>query len=258
MTSKMTNFVAGPASRTPLAPWASAPLGKAFLLVVATVVAYQPVWHAGFIWHDSRHITQNPMLVEPNGLKHIWFSRDAPQYYPLVWTSFRLEQALWEFNPVGYHWVNILLHAATAVLVWRVLRPLGVPGAWLAGAVFALHPVNVESVAWVSQRKNTLAMLFYLLSLLWFLRVDPNPRPSNKPQTRWYWLSLAAFVLALLSKTAVAPLPLVLLGLTWWQRGQIERKDVWRSVPFFAVALVLGLVTILVRAQPERRRNHAE
>lgn len=221
------------------------------LLVAATVLAYQPAWNAGFIWDDERHITGNPMLDPARGWKEIWLSRDALQYYPLVFTSWRLERLLWNNNPAGYHWVNILLHAASAVLVWRVLRRLGVPGAWLAGALFALHPVNVESVAWISQRKNTLAMVFYLLSLLWFLRAQAPPRLSNgsppsplTPQPFWYWLSLFAFVCALLSKTAVAPLPFVLLGLAWWQRGGIGRTEVWRAVPFFAAALILGLVTV--------------
>jgi len=221
------------------------------LLAAATVLAYQPAWNAGFIWDDERHITGNPMLDPAKGWKEIWLSREALQYYPLVFTSWRLERALWNNNPAGYHWGNILLHAASAVLVWRVLRRLGVPGAWLAGALFALHPVNVESVAWVSQRKNTLAMVFYLLSLLWFLRSQGPPRLSNgsqpstlTPQPFWYWLSLFAFVCALLSKTAVAPLPFVLLGLAWWQRGRIGRTDVWRTVPFFAAALILGLVTV--------------
>lgn len=228
------------------------------LLILATVVVYQPAWHGGFLWDDDVHVTKNRMLVAPDGLRQIWSSRDSPQYYPMVFTTFRLEHALWGSNPTGYHWDNLLLHAASAVLLWRVLRRLNVPGAWLAAAVFALHPVNVESVAWISQRKNTLAMFFYLLSLFCYVRFEPHSRPSNlepqpatvpqpstfKPQQRWYWLSLFAFVLALLSKTAVSPLPLVLLGLAWWRRGRVTVRDVWRSAPFFAASLVLGLITV--------------
>jgi len=238
------------------------------LLVLATVLAYQPAWQGGFLWDDDFYLTQNRMLFEPGGLKQIWFSLDTPLYYPLVFTSFRLERALWGLHPTGYHWVNLLLHAASAVWIWRGLRRLKVPGAWLAGAVFALHPVNVESVAWISERKNTLAMFFYLLSLLWYLRFDPGPRPSTldprlskSPQPATlnrqpvcYWFSLVAFVLALLSKTAVSPLPLVLLGLAWWRRGRVTGRDVWRSAPFFTASLVLGLVTVWF----ERHRNAFE
>ena len=209
------------------------------LLIFATVLAYQPAWQGGFLWDDDFYLTQNRVLVEPGGLKRIWFSPDATLYYPLVFTSYRLERSLWGLNPAGYHWVNLLLHAFSAVWFWRVLRRLQVPGAWLAGAVFALHPINVESVAWISQRKNTLAMFFYLLSALWYVRSDLALRLANNPQLstlnsqpRWYWLSLGAFVLALLSKTAVSPFPLVLLGLAWWRRGKITSKDLWRSVPF--------------------------
>ena len=249
-----------------LARWSSRGWLPGLLLVLATVLAYQPVWQGGFLWDDDIYLTQNRMLVEPGGLKQIWFSLDSTLYYPLVFTSFRLERALWGLNPAGYHWVNLLLHAASAAWFWRVLRRLHVPGAWLAAAVFALHPVNVESVAWISERKNTLAMFFYLLSLLLYLRFEQqskqskvqsleskvgsqNPAssdtqhaPRNMPL--FYWLSLSAFVLALLSKTAVAPLPLVLLGLAWWQRGRVTRRDVWRSAPFFTASLVLGLVTV--------------
>jgi tetratricopeptide (TPR) repeat protein len=289
------------------------------LLVVAIVLVYHPAWHGGLLWDDDMHITNNRMLVEPGGLKQIWSSPDSPQYYPLVFTSFRIERSLWGLNPTGYHWVNLLLHAASAVLVWRVLRRLNMPGAWLAGAVFALHPVNVESVAWISQRKNTLAMFFYLLSGLLYLRFDQQSKvqslkskvgspeskvgspeskvqsPKSKvneeasrnggrvasdtqrathnapgvstpppsaldapsslfgqgsrgrspsPASLFYWLSLIAFVLALLSKTAVSPFPLVLLGLAWWRRGRVVRRDVWRSAPFFAASLVLGLLTV--------------
>ncbi|MGD0259378.1 MAG: tetratricopeptide repeat protein [Verrucomicrobiota bacterium] len=232
------------------------------LLVVATFIAYAPAWNAGFVWDDDVHVTQNRLLWEPGGLKQIWFSLSAPQYYPLVFTSLRLEYALWGLNPAGYHWVNLVLHAISALLVWRVLQRLSVPGAWLAAAVFALHPVNVESVAWISQRKNALCMVFYLLSLLFYLRwesarelrtehggpkIEKDPPPSSilhPPSAFLYWLSLLSFVLALLSKTAVAPLPLLLLGLAWWRRGRVALMDLWRSAPFFGAAGILGLLTI--------------
>jgi hypothetical protein len=168
---------------------------------------------------------------------------------------------------LGYHLVNVLLHALSVVLLWRVLARLRLPGAWLAAALFAVHPVNVESVAWIAERKNTLCMVFYLLSLLWYVRSDveqpalhleaepaDNPpsgstrtthhAPLPSPSAHLYALSLLAFALALLSKSAVAPLPLVLLGLVWWRRGRLELRDVWRSAPFFALAAAMGLVSL--------------
>jgi hypothetical protein len=157
------------------------------LLVGGTIIAYHPVWHAGFVFDDDIHIRQNRMLFDPDGLKQIWTSLESPQYYPMVFTSFRLEQALWGLSPSGYHWINLLLHAASVVLVWRVLRRLGLPGAWLAAAIFAVHPVNVESVAWISERKNALSMPFYLLSLLLYLRFDDQSEvqsPRSKVRSR--------------------------------------------------------------------------
>ena len=152
------------------------------LLVAATLFAYQPAWHGGFIWDDESHVVHNRLLVEPDGLRRIWFSLEAPQYYPLVFTTFRLERPLWGLNPAGYHFVNLLLHSASALLLWRLLRQLGVRGAWLAAAVFALHPVNVESVAWITERKNTLSLFFFLLSLLLYLRSD-QPAEVRSPKS---------------------------------------------------------------------------
>ena len=137
------------------------------LLVTATLLAYQPAWQAGFIWDDDEYVTNNPLLTAPDGLKRIWFSLDSPsQYFPLTYTVFRIERSLWGFNSADYHWVNILLHAVNALLVWRLLRRLSVPGAWLAAAIFALHPVQVESVAWITELKNVLSFFFFLLALL--------------------------------------------------------------------------------------------
>src|SRR5882724_8289065 len=144
------------------------------ILFAGVILAYQPAWHAGFIWDDDVYVTENKLLTAPDGLRRIWFSLDSPsQYFPLVYTSFRLEHALRGLHPAGYHWVNILLHTVNALLVWRLLGLLRVPGAWLAAAIFALHPVQVESVAWITEQKNLLMCLFFLLALLsWVEFVD--------------------------------------------------------------------------------------
>lgn len=214
------------------------------LLVAGTFLAYLPVWRAGFIWDDDTFLWRNPLIQSPDGLFRLWFTTAAPDYFPLTSTTLWLEWRLWGANPLGYHLMNVLLHALSAALLWRVLERLRIPGAALAAAIFALHPVNVESVAWITERKNTLAMFFYLLSLLLYLRSDaPSPLPFPR-STLLHVLSLLAFACALLSKSAVAPLPVVMLGLAWWRRGRLELKDLWRSVPFFALAGAAGLATL--------------
>src|SRR5712672_3107781 len=100
------------------------------ILAGSVILVYQPVWNGGFIWDDDVYVTENKLLTAPDGLHRIWFSTDSPsQYFPLVYTAFRLEHRLWGLNPAGYHWVNILLHAANALLVWRLLRRLQSPAA---------------------------------------------------------------------------------------------------------------------------------
>ena len=113
------------------------------LLVAATVLAYQPAWNAGFVWDDDDYVTANRLLSASDGLKRIWFSLDSPsQYFPLTYTVFRLEHSAWGLNSTGYHWVNVLLHSANALVLWRLLKRLQVRGSWLAAGLFALHPVH--------------------------------------------------------------------------------------------------------------------
>ena len=212
------------------------------LLVAATLLAYQPAWQAGFIWDDDEYVTNNPLLTAPDGLKRIWFSLDSPsQYFPLTYTVFRIERSLWGLNPAGYHWVNILLHAANALLVWRLLRRLSVPGAWLAAAIFALHPVQVESVAWVTELKNVLSLFFFLLALLaWVEFVEDRP----KPLWRFYRLALMFCALALFSKTTACTLPAALLLILWLKGKPITRSRLAQIVPFLVLGVGMGLVTV--------------
>ena len=177
----------------------------ALALGVITLIAYAPViLHGGFIWDDDSYVTGNDLLTAPDGLSRIWLHpRDSPQFYPLVFTTFRIEHALWGFNPRGYHVMNVILHALSAAILWRVLLRLGLRGAWLAAAVFAVHPMQVESVAWITERKNTLSALFWLLSLAAYLRFAgigiSNRRGDGA--IHWYVTALVLFVCALLSKT---------------------------------------------------------
>ena len=230
-------------------------------LVLVTLLAYQPVWHAGFIWDDEHYVTENALLHSVDGLRLIWFVPGATvQYYPLTFTTFWLEYHLWGLHPLGFHLVNVILHSFNAILFWVVLRKLRVPGAWLAAGIFALHPVCVDSVAWVTERKNTLSGLFYLASLLAALKFwlpgesSPQSVPAaaipqaanSRVRPFYWWLALLFYVAALLSKTAAAPLPAVILLIIWWQQGRITRRDLAGVLPFFAVGIALGLITVFV------------
>ncbi len=183
-------------------------------------------------------LTENHLVKAGNGLYRYWFTTESAEYYPLTGTLRWLEWRLWGMSPMGYHVVNVLLHAINSVLVWIVLRRLKILGAWLTALVFAIHPVSVATVAWISEQKNTLSMLFYAVAILLYLQF------SEEGRWRWYGLSLAAFALALLSKTAVVMLPVVLLGCVWWMRGKVRAKDFFQTAPFFVLSLVLGVVTI--------------
>ena len=216
------------------------------LLIAFVFIAYAQVFHAGFIWDDESHLTRNPCIVGPLGLKEIWTSTQAV-YYPLVLTTFWALHKFVGLNPLPYHILNVLMHAGSAVLLWRVLRQLGVRGAWLGAALWALHPVMVQSVAWVTELKNTQSCLFYLLSIYCFLNWE---KQSQLTQTRrvkvslMFGLSLLCFVLATLSKPSVVMLPAVLALCVWWRRRRIQWRDAVALAPFVAISALASAWTI--------------
>ncbi|HTQ49905.1 MAG TPA: tetratricopeptide repeat protein [Candidatus Acidoferrales bacterium] len=212
------------------------------LIILCVVLAYLPSVHNGFIWDDDVYITNDSLMTAPDGLWRIWFSLDVPsQYFPLTYTVFRIEHALWGFNPAGYHWVNLLLHATNALLVWRLLARLRVPGVWLGAALFGLHPVQVESVAWATEFKNVSSLFFILLSLLaWIEFVEERPKPA----WRYYGLALLFYGLALCGKTTACTLPAALLLILWLQHKPISLTRWLQVVPFVVMGLGMGLVTV--------------
>ncbi len=218
------------------------------LLLLLTFLAYFGVLDAGFIWDDDYHVTQNQTLHDGNGLTAIWTQPGAtPQYYPLVHTSFWAEYHLWGLRPVPYHLVNVLLHGCNAVLLALVLRRLGVPGGWVAAAIFAVHPIEVESVAWITERKNTLSAFFYLLAGVSYLRFTfPEQSRNQGGSAGWYALSLVMFIAALLSKTVACTLPVTLMLITWWKRGRLKAWDVLAVAPMLVLGAAAGLMTVLV------------
>ncbi|HEY4312263.1 MAG TPA: tetratricopeptide repeat protein [Pirellulales bacterium] len=218
------------------------------LLAFLVLLVYWPALSNGYIWDDDAHVLSNLALREPAGLYNMWFKWGTiPQYYPLVHTTLWVEYQIWGFDPHGYHLVNMLWHAAGVILLWRVLLRLNVPGAWLAAAIFAVHPVCVESVAWVSELKNVQSCAFALASILVYLRYAPPDEPADakRPTEGWdYELALGLFVAALLSKTVTAVVPAVLLVIYWWKRGRITSRDVGELIPFFIFGAVLGSITV--------------
>jgi len=215
-------------------------------LIGLVVLAYYPAISGGFIWDDDAHLTANPCVVGPLGLKDIWTSARM-RICPLVQTTFWFEYRLWGLDPLPYHVVNILLHAAAAVVLWRLLRLWRVRGAWLGAAVWALHPVQVESVAWITEMKNTQSGLFYLLAILFFCR---SHRASSEGRSaggaaRDYALSLAFAALALASKSSTVVLPLVLGLCAWWlDRGWNWRRNVIRLAPVAMLSALAAAATL--------------
>jgi Tfp pilus assembly protein PilF len=225
----------------------------ALVLAVVTFAAYQPTWRAGFVWDDDDHLTANPAMTAHHGLKMIWSSLAVSRYYPLTLTSFWIQRRLWGLNPLPYHLVNVALHATNGILIFFLLRRLRARAAWLAATLWALHPVNVESVAWITELKNTQSGLFFFLSVWCFLRSE-----AGAARRRWYGLALLCGLAALLSKPSTVVLPLALLLCVWWERGSWRRADILRIAPFFILALGMSALTVVEQRGPIQLAGTAE
>jgi hypothetical protein len=234
---------------------------RVVFLIIAILISYQRLCHAGFIWDDDKYVTENSTVHSFDGLLHIWFNPGATvQYYPLTFTMFWIEYHLWGLHPFGYHLLNVLLHSVNAILLWTILRKLEVRGAWLAAGIFALHPVCVESVAWVTEGKNVLSGVFYFTSILtamrfWLPDCDQTNASGLKAQPnadffrgdfKFYWLAFTFYLCAVCSKTATLPLPAVVLLLVWWKRGGLKWRDILLTTPFVAIGMGMGIITIYV------------
>ena len=221
--------------------WRREALAPLVLCLLASVFYLPAMLWGGFVWDDFIWY-QSRAVLEWSGLGDIWSwpSRIEQErhYWPLTYTTFWLEHKIWGLAPAGYHVVNVLLHLLNSLLVWRLLLRLAVPGAWVAAALFAVHPVHVESVAWVIERKDVLSGLFYLAALLFWLRFLEQPRPWR------YGLALLLFAAGLLSKSIVVTLPAALLIIQWWKEGRLTARDLRRVAPFFLTALVLTAVDL--------------
>jgi tetratricopeptide (TPR) repeat protein len=219
-------------------------LAGALAIVVGCFAAYIPAIQGGFVWDDDDYVTANPLLAAPDGLYRIWFSTDTPsQYFPLVYTTFRVEYQLWGLNPAGYHAVNVAIHSINALLIWLILRRLSIPWAWFASAVFALHPVNVESVAWITERKNVLMLFFSLLSVLCWVEFVFISK-SGRKAILLYAGSLLFCALALFSKATACTLPAALLLILWLKRSPVTVKRWLQIVPYIAMAIGIGLLVM--------------
>ncbi|MCE9589645.1 MAG: tetratricopeptide repeat protein [Planctomycetes bacterium] len=237
------------------------------------VIAYWPALWGEVLWNDDAHIT-TAADRGADGLKRLWTEpRDDQNYTPLTETAFWVQHKLWGDKTLGYHVVNVVLHAFVAVMVGVVLSQMMVPGAWLAACVFALHPVCVESVAWISELNNVLSGSFYMLALACYLRFSPavppaqaitkkipaaGSAPDGAPAEEsggsifFYFMAFAFFVAAMLCNVVTATLPAAILLFVWWRHGRLGLgRDVLPAVPMLLVGLCLAAAVVVVE------RNHA-
>jgi len=210
---------------------------KVILVIAICLIVYIPAIRGGFVFDDESMLTNNPVLKD-NGLYQTWFTTSQSNYWPITWTSYWVEHKLWGLRPAGYHITNVIIHTVCALVIWRILVHLGISGAFAAAVIFAVHPVNVESTAWIAQRKTVLAMMFFALSLLCYLKYDEDGR------RRFYLSAVVLFAAAMLSKGSAAGAPIAILLCIWWRQGTIGKRDILRSMPFFVISAVMSVTEV--------------
>jgi tetratricopeptide (TPR) repeat protein len=208
------------------------------LIIAILVISYFPVFSADFIWDDDMFVVQNPLMHSLKGLYYIWFSTHPMDYYPITYTSIWLDYHIWGSTATGYHMVNLLLHAANAILLMIIFQQLNIPFAGFAAILFAVHPVNVQSVAWITERKNVLCMFFFALCVTHLLTYEHTQKPGK------YLLALSCFLCALLCKSAVLMFPFIILAFHWWKKQQLTRRDMVLTAPFFYLSAIMGMISL--------------
>jgi Flp pilus assembly protein TadD len=225
------------AGKSPGFSWAT--ILQALVIAAAVLWIYQPVWHGDWLEDDDQLVTGNSVAHDPSGLWKIWFDPGSlVDYQPIKVSVVWLQWQLWGGDTLGYHLTNVFLHVLSALLVWRLLSKFGLRLAWLGGLIFAIHPAQVESVAWISELKNTLSLPPFLLAMCAWIDYEERGKAGD------YFLALGLFLAAMLCKPTMVMFPVVLLLYAWWKRARIGWHDVWAGAPFFVVSLALGLVTI--------------
>ncbi len=219
---------------------------KILSIFILVFISYFPAINGGFIWDDDTFLTDNPIMAKPDALKRFWVTTEAPDYFPLVSTTLWLQRLIWGLNPMGYHIFNIVLHAFNGVMLWLILYKLRFRSAWLAATIFAVHPVHVESVAWITEIKNLQSTFFFMLSLICYLNF------TNSQRKQWYLFSVIFFFMALLSKTSVVMLPILLLLYHWWSDGSLKKEILLNTIPFFTFSVFFFGCYYMVSIQSSR------
>jgi len=215
----------------------------AAIIVLVGLWIYSPAYHGDWLWDDDQAITANPVAQGPWSFYKHWVRPDGADYFPLTATAFWLEWHAFGMSPTGYHAVNIILHIIGSLLFWRLLHVMKLPGAWLGGLLFAIHPICIESVTWVSELKNTLSQPLFLLSAISYVQFDDSDKSTPAANRHYVW-AIVFFLLSMFAKTSVVAMPVVLLLYAWWKRGRITQKDLAYAGPFFLISIILGLMTI--------------
>ena len=224
------------------------------VIVLAGLWIYSPTYHGDWLWDDDQLLTQNLTVqhrvspdpnVPPDSLRSLaklWFNPDGADYFPLSYTALWAQWPFFGLRSTGYHVTTILLHITGALLLWALLAQMRLPGAWVSALLFAVHPVCVESVAWVSETKNTLSLPLFLLSCIFWVKQDDEPDANHR--FRLYLASIGFFLLSMFAKTSVVAMPVVTLLYAWWKRGRVTKQDLILAAPMFAISIALGLITI--------------